>query len=913
MASVAPEDLMREWLTRLVDWLRRDALDRELSEELRFHQSQLERDVRAEAADVAEATQIARRRLGNALRVREDARDRWSIPSLDRVQQDVRYALRGLRRSPGFTATAVITLALGIGANAAMFDVVDRLMFRPLAYLRDPGTVHRLYWQTDDRGTTRTVMSSPYTRYLDMTRWTTSFSQLASFSERPLAVGDGEGARELRVGVVSASFFEFFDARPALGRFFIAAEDSPPRGADVVVLSHRYWRSELGGGDVLGQTLRVGNVSATIVGVAAPGFNGVNDANPPAVYIPITTYAGSTGTDDAKTYYTRYDWGWAQTMARRKPGVSVDQASMDATNAMRRSWEANRALEPGLPASDVARPRAVVSALRPGAGPDPALEARTALWVSAVAAIVLCIAVANVANLSLARAARRQRETAVRVALGVSRGRLVRQSLTESLLLATVGAAAALLVAQWAGAAIRRLLITTQSVPVQVYADARTLVVTSGIALAVGILVGLAPLAVLGRGGAFAPLGGGLARTLRGGARGGSTEGVRLRAALLVTQAALSVALLVGTALFVRSLARVKAMPMGYDAEQVLLVNHVTRGGFPGDSAIRAQRDLLLAEAAALPGVESAAWISSAPFVSTSNTAIFVAGIDSTARLGTFTYQATTPDYFRVMGTRIRRGRAFTAEDRFGAPNVGVVSESMARVLWPQGNALGQCFRVRADTMPCTTVVGIAEDMVQRDITADARFHFYLPIDQFRRTSGRGLLVRVRTDPVQGGEDVRRALQRVLPSTSYLTVQRLRTIVEEAQRPWRLGATMFGVFGVLAVIVAAIGLYGVVSYGVTQRLHELGVRAALGARPAAIVRLVVGQSVRYAVAGVVVGTLLALAAARWIEPLLFRQTATDPAVYSVVALVMILVAAAASAWPASRAARVDPVDALREG
>jgi len=237
----------------------------------------------------------------------------------------------------------------------------------------------------------------------------------------------------------------------------------------------------------------------------------------------------------------------------------------------------------------------------------------------------------------------------------------------------------------------------------------------------------------------------------------------------------------------------------------------------------------------------------------------------------------------------------------------------MARALWPQGNALGQCFRVRADTMPCTTVVGIAEDMVQRDITADVRFHFYLPIDQFRRTSGRGLLVRMFSDPVQGGEDVRRALQRVLPSTSYLTVQPLRTIVEEAQRPWRLGATMFGAFGILAVIVAAIGLYGVVSYGVTQRLHELGVRTALGARPAAIVRLVVGQSVRYALAGVVAGTVVALAAARWIEPLLFRQTATDPAVYGLVAFAMIAVAVVASAWPALRAARVDPVDALREG
>ncbi|HEU4628322.1 MAG TPA: ADOP family duplicated permease [Gemmatimonadaceae bacterium] len=904
---------MREWITRLLDWLRRDALNRELAEELRFHRQLLERDAAAAGAERGEVPYLAARRLGNVTRVREEARERWSIPWLDQLQQDVRHALRGLRRSPGFTATVVVTLALGIGANAAMFDVVDRLMFRPLAYLHDPGTVHRLYLQWQARGQETTASSTQYARYLDLRRWTSSFSQMAGFSERPLAVGDGPAARERRVGVVSASFFDFFDARPALGRFFTAAEDVTPRGADVAVLSYAFWQSAFGGRDVRGERLRVGNVHATIVGVAPPGFAGMNDADPPAVYIPITTFAGSTGTDDAKTYFSRYDWGWMQVMVRRRPGVTVARAEADASQALRRSWLAARAMDPGIPPLQVARPHVRVASLRPGAGPAPALEARTALWVTGVAAIVLVIACANVANLFLARALRRRREAAVRLALGVSRGRLVRQAVTESLVLALLGGAAALLVAQWAGAAIRQLLLTTRSTApeVLVFTDWRTLGVTLGLAVATGVLVGLVPALLSGRRGAFAAPGVDLAATLRGGVRGGMAEGARLRAALLVVQGALSVVLLVGAALFVRSLQAVRAMPMGYDAERVLLVERVIQGATFDDSVQTTLRRLLLTTAQALPGVESAAWVSSAPFVSTSSTSLFVAGIDSVGRLGTFTYQATTPDYFRTMSTRILRGRAFTPADRAGAPEVAVVSESMARVLWPGRDALGQCFRMRADSTPCRTVVGVAEDMVQRDLFATQRYHYYVPIEQYGRTWGNGMLLRLRGDPTQQAESIRTALQRVMPGASYVTVLPLRHIVQDAQRPWRLGATMFAVFGGLALVVAAVGLYGVITYDVAQRQHELGVRVALGAQRGNILRLVVGRSVRLAVAGTVLGALAAVVASRWLQPLLFRQSATDPLVYGGVGGAMLVVALAASALPALRAARADPNGALR--
>ena len=825
------------------------------------------------------------------------------MPLLDYFRQDLRYAMRGMRRAPGFAATVILTLGLGIGANVAMFDVVDRLMFRPLAYLRDPAAVHRLYWQTDQRGTITTPSSTEYTRYIDIQRWTHSFAQTAAFSERDLAVGDGETARELRIGAVSASFFSFFDARPTLGRFFTQVEDQLPAGASVVVLSHAFWQSHFGGENVLGRVLRVGNLRATIIGVAPPGFNGVNDANPPVLYVPITAFAASTGTGDAKTYYTRYQWGWINVMARVRADVTAQQAETDATQAYRRSYLAAREQEPGLPSIEAAKPRVVVGSLRPGAGPAPSLEARTARWVSAVALIVFIIACANVANLFLARALRRHRETTVRLALGVSRARLALQSVTEALVLSIAGGIAALLVAQWAGAAIRHSLLGATAQVSPVYTDWRTIGITLGLAVAAGVLIGLIPTLAGGRSD--------LARTLRGGARGGMSEKARLRASLLVVQAALSVLLLVGAALFVRSLGAVRAMRIGYDADRVLLVNRVIQGATFTDSTQRALRSALLETARALPDVEAAAWVSSAPFVSTSNTNLFVAGIDSVARLGTFTYQATTADYFRAMGTRILRGRPLMPEDRAGAPNVAVVSQSMARTLWPNQDAIGKCFRMRVDTAPCVTVVGIAEDMVQRDLAGTQRLHYYVSIDQYTRTWGNGLVLRVRGDPAALMEPIRRALQRVVPGASYVTVQPLGEVVAGAQRSWRLGATLFVALGALALVVAAVGLYGVIGYGVTQRMHELGVRVALGAQRTNVVGLVVGQSVRFAVGGAAVGVALALFAARWLQPLLFRQSATDPVVFAGVSSTMIVVALIASAVPAIRAARADPITALR--
>jgi predicted permease len=597
-----------------------------------------------------------------------------SLRPLDDLSQDLKYAVRGLRKAPGFAAAVIVTLAFGIGANAAMFGIVDRLMFRPYPYLADPAHTHRLYFQQTYRGERRTSSSGlQYTRYTDVKQRTSSFSTFAAFTAPNLAVGVGESARERRVAAVSGTFWAFFAARPTIGRFFTPAEDTTPRGADVAVLGYGYWQSEFGGKpDILGKVLHVGNFSVSVIGVAPEGFVGVfAQGDPPALYVPITTYRGwaDVGSSEPDNWYTKYNNGWVSIMVRRKPGVTLEQASADFTQAFRKSYLKERDLSPSNPPIDLFKPTGIVGAMKTGAGPDPSLEARTALWVTGVAAIVLLIACANVANLFLARALKRQREIAVRLALGVTRGRLVTQTLTESLVLSLIGSAAGLSVAYWGGAGIRRLLVQQQNAPLEVFTDWRTIGVAVGAAMIAALLTGLAPALFSGRGD--------IAITLKAGAREGSYQRSPIRSGLLVLQGALSAALLIGAGLFVRSLNNARSMRIGYDAEPVLYVQRNMRGMQLDSAAAVTLRNQLVQRASSIPGVASAAWITTVPFWSNNSTRLIVAGIDTVARRGRFTYQVTTAEYFDVMGTRILRGRNFSPADRAGAPRVMIVSEGI--------------------------------------------------------------------------------------------------------------------------------------------------------------------------------------------------------------------------------------------
>jgi putative ABC transport system permease protein len=824
----------------------------------------------------------------------------------DAFTQDLRYAIRGLRNRPGFTVAVVLTLALGIGANAAMFSVVDRLLFRPPPMLRDPALAHRIYLVRNYRGEPFAGSGVQYARYRDLTNWTHSFARTAEVTTRKLAIGVGAESREMQVGVVSASFFGFFDSPPALGRYFTTAEDTTPTGAAVVVLGYGYWRTAYGGrSDVLGRTMQIGATVYSIIGVAPRGFVGLWPAEPPAVYVPITAYGAELGANiriRGETWWGTYHWTWSQMIAERKQGVSLEAANADVTQAYLRSYRAQAAEDHGMEQEALAKPHGLAASILSERGPNESSEAKVATWIGGVALVVWLIACANVANLLLARALRRRREIAVRIALGVSRARLASQLLTESMLLAVLAGLAGLLVAQVGGAILRAELLP-KTAAATVLTDTRTLVFAGLAALAAGLLTGLAPVLQARRAD--------LTGDLKAGEREGGVHRSRLRVTLLVLQSALSVVLLVGAGLFVRSLRNVRNVPLGYDVDPVLIVDLQMRGVKLDSAAEVALRERLLAEARAVPGVTHAARRVTEPFWSTWSIDLHVDGIDSVERLGEFDLNAVSPDYFATMGTRILRGRGFSTSDVAGAPRVMVASAAMAKTFWPGQEALGQCVRVGSDTVPCTTVVGIAEDIKNERLGGDrTQFFYYLPSAQFNPQQG-GLFVRTPGPAAAVEETVRRRLQPLMPGVSYVTVTPLSDILGSQTRSWRLGGTMFTVFGALALVLAAIGLYSVIAYNVAQRTQEMGVRIALGAEIRDVVGLVLSEGMRLALVGIVLGTAVALLVSRFVKPLLFDESPRDPVVFVGVAAVLLAVAALASFIPARRAARVDPMRALR--
>jgi putative ABC transport system permease protein len=486
------------------------------------------------------------------------------------------------------------------------------------------------------------------------------------------------------------------------------------------------------------------------------------------------------------------------------------------------------------------------------------------------------------------------------LALGISRGRLIVQMQLESLVLAVASASGALLVAAWSRTAIFGLLAPGNATT-GAWLDGRTIGATLLISVVTGLLTGLAPMLLVRRIGLAAGVKGQACQLPQGGG---------LRAALIVTQAALSVMLLAGAVLFVRSLAAVQAAPMGYDASRVLVVTPSLRGTPLDPPARRALRTRLLETAQGLPVVEGAAWRSTTPFGLTGQAAFFVDGLESVRDLGSFSLQESTSDYFKVMGTPILRGRGLTVADRADAPGVVVISESMARTLWPGRDAVGQCMRFGNRSAPCFTVVGIAQDIIAERFTDPSRNQYYVSIDQ-TRGEGAGLMLRVRGSASAEIDTIRRALQPVMPGAGFVSVQPLGELVQRGRRSWELGASMFVAFGLLAVLVAGVGLYGVIAYGVAQRLQELSVRTALGASRGHLLWLAVGRSVWLVVAGLTAGTMAAVAAGSRLEPLLYQQSTRDPSVYVVVALLLVLVTVAASAIPATRAARVNPATLLR--
>ncbi|HEU4995463.1 MAG TPA: ABC transporter permease [Gemmatimonadaceae bacterium] len=881
----------------------RSRMERELDDELRFHlERETEKHMRA-GLPHAEAERLAQVTFGGMSRIKDDTRDSRGVIGIEVFQQDLRYAWRGLRSRPGFAIAVVLTLGLGIGANTAMFGIVDRLLFRPPAHLSTPDRVHRVFARYVWDGKERAEGSFAYTRFLDFSRLTRSFDRIAAATTRRLPVGSGAEAREMNVAPVSATLFDFFDARPALGRYFAPDEDRTPAGAPVAVLGYGFWQSRYGGrADVLGKSLHVGDAVYTIVGVAPEGFVGVTEEAAPAVFLPITAFASSRN----RTYFQNYSWTWHDVVARRKPDASVAEASRDLSAAFAQSWELERQLEPSLPSAAKVNARAEAMPVLQSRGPEVGRDAKVVTWVMGVAFIVLLVACANVANLLLARAVSRRREIALRLALGVTRRRLLQQLLTESLLLAALGGIAGLAAAQWGGQALRALFLRTEDASA-VMTDGRTLAFAALITLAVALLTGLAP--------AIHGIRGDVADSLKSGRREGTYRRSRLRSSLLLFQSAFSVVLLIGAGLFVRSLANVRALRLGYDLEPLVYVEAKPRGVNLSVAQANALAERIIEVAEATPGIRSASLAISVPFYSSEGRgAPFVPGRDSLHKLGRFTLQAGSAKYFQTLGTRIMRGRGISDADHATSAPVIVINEAMANAIWPGEDALGKQMRIGSDTNPYMTVVGVVENMRGRQLTGDAEFWYYLPIKQYLARFGSlypYAFVRVSGRAEDYVETLRRRLQPLMPGESYVSAVPMRSLVSPRQRSWEFGATMFVAFGALALVLAAIGLYSVIAYAVAQRTHELGVRIALGAGLADVIRMIVGQGVAFAAAGVAIGSVIALWAGKWVEPLLFSQKVRDPLIYLAVAVALLIVALVATLRPALRATRVDPTVALR--
>lgn len=816
--------------------------------------------------------------------------------SVTGVRHDFHYVLRGLRSRPGFASAVIEMLALGMGANAAMFGIIDRLLFRAPEYLIAPERATRVYTVQRTRGSDEWNSTFGYRRYLDFRETTRAFDALTPFDWTDQAVGDGEGTHLVKAASSGEDLWKMFAVRPVIGRFFDAAENDPLHPAFVAVLSYGFWQTEYGGrADVLGQKMHIGMSQYAIIGVTPPGFTGFAD-EPISLFLPMSTVQSVNWS--STTWSQTYNSAWFTLFARRKANVSLDQATADLSEAFRRSYAKELASTIGRAPIDVARPRALAASVRAERGPRPSSESRVATWLAGVALIVLLIACVNVTNLLIGRSLSRRREIALRLALGVSRGRLARQLFIETFVLALLGGIGGFVMAIVGGPSIAGLLLGGPGTPFKWF-DWRVATYTGALVLLVALLSGIAPALQARRTD--------VASAMRGGARDGVAHRSRLRASLLVIQAALSVVLLVGAGLFVRSLTNVQRVRIGFDVDRLLWASVNLRGVTLDSAHAVALAQSVVEAARTTPGVDNAARGVSVPFASSWGAPLSVPGIDSVSKLGDFTLQATTSQFFATVGTRILEGRSFV--DGNPSPREMVVTQTMANRLWPNETALGKCIHVRGRDTPCYIVVGVAED-VRRKSLSSPEAHYYLPIDLYQPRAG-SFVIRTAGSATDYSGAVRRALQQVMPGSAYVTVTPLQTLLNPQLRSWRLGATMFCVFGLLALLLAAIGLYSAIAYSVTQRVHEMGVRIAVGARPVDVIHLILREAMRVAVPGIAVGAVVAFGVAPLVRPMLFAESPRDPMVFTIVVLTLLVTALSAAVAPAWRAASVDPTVALR--
>jgi putative ABC transport system permease protein len=876
-------------------------VDREIQRELDFHLEETVAELMSRGMDEHTAREEANRRFGDLRSYRRElrrldrkreTRDR-AAGGLRAAAECVAEAGRGVRRGPGLAVAVVVLMALGLGVNGTMFTLLDRVFLSPPPHVQDAGSVRRLVmtFRSHRTGRQMTQAELTYPDYRDFGR-VRGFSRVAAYAPQTLTLGHGEGAERVHAVLATSSFFPVLGVHPSLGRFY--GPDDDAFGAPLVaVLGENLWRTRFAGDPtVLGREIDVGEGRYRVVGVAPRGFTGV-DLERVDVWLPFMP-AGELENGGQSWVDTR-QWYWFEAIGRLAPGVAQPVASSQATAALR----AGSSAQPGR-----ANLAARLEPLEYGRSSDASGEVKLAPWLMGVALIVLLIACANVANLFLARGLRHRRETAVRLAMGVSRARLSTVLVLESVFLALLGGVAALLLTVWGGDVVRVLLLPDLAWrPTQL--DPRLLLFIAAFALAAGIAAGLFPALQATR-----PA---LMQSLKAGGRGTAGHRSRLRSGLLVAQAALSVVLLVGTGLFVHSLSAARGVDLGFDPERVLLVRLQPEGGYPGGEAMTELYRRALDRLSGLGGVQDAAIATTVPFQNARGVDIRRPGEDSLPDdLGAMYINAVTPGFFQTIGMDLVRGRAFTkVDDSPSGRRVAVVSEVMAHRLWPGADPIGRCFYIEKEAS-CTTVVGVVRDSHRFGLVEPEDGKYYVPLSQAPYSwPPRAVLLRTGPAPETLSGPVQRELRAALPDLRLSTARPFRDVIDPKYRAWSMGASLFAVFGLLALAVACVGLYSLLSFAVAERTAELGIRSALGAGRVRIVRGVLGDGVRLAGFGITLGLVLAVLGGHWVRDLLFRTSPFDPVVMSVVAAAMLAVAAAAAGLPAWRASRVDPAEALR--
>ena len=880
------------------NWFRRRQVEQELDAELEACLEQLIDEKIAAGMSRSEAARAARVELGGVEPVKRQVREARAGAFLETIWQDLRYGARGLRRSPGFTIVAAITLALGIGANSAIFSLVNALLLRPLP-ASAPEELVAVY-TSDHSGPL--YGSSSYLDYVDFRDRNQLLAGLVAYRPTPfnLSADAADGHSERVFGeVVSGNYFSVLGVVPAPGRGFLPSEDRVAGARAVAVVSHGLWQRRFGGDPgVIGSEVRLNGHPFTIVGVAPEGFTGLIRGLGADLWVPMMMHAQAVpGSDDLTQRGSRALF----VIGRLAPGATIEQArarfgaiAADLHAGFRDLWTDVRG-----------EPRAITVVPESGARVFPQAREPVVIFMAllmTVVGLVLLIACASVANLLLARASARRREMAVRSALGAGRARLVRQLLTESLLLGLLGGAGGLLLALWG---TQLLMAFEPPVPVPVALDLdidwRVIGFTTALALATSMLVGLAP--------ALAASRPDLASALRDDAGAGGSHGGRFRRSLVVAQVTLSLVLLVGAGLFLRSLQSAAAIPLGFDPSGVLTMSvDLQLQGF-GEAREREFQRALLERVRALPGVTAASLAVELPLGLMGGTRRGITIDGYAAQAGEDTEVSTTtvaPGYFEAMRIPLLRGRTFDDRDAPGAPGAVIVNQAFARRYWPGQDPLGKTIRMGDGAL---AVVGLVADGKYVTLGEEPRPFFYLPLLQDHASSA--TLIARAGDPVAALASVRevvRGLDRDLP------VHDVKTLTDHLSLsllPARLAAAVLGVIGLVALGLAGLGLYGVITYSVAQRTREIGLRVALGARRRDVVRLIVGQGMKLTAIGLLLGLVLAGAAARALSSLLYGVSPGDPATFAGVTALLAGVALLACYLPARRAARVEPMTALR--